>query len=147
MGLYDLLAESNTVVWHWKMGPEARRRFPEFTAFITSANALSETGELVNIDGTGNRLSASLFGPKKLYFVIGRNKLTPDLASAIHRARNVAAPINAKRLERKTPCVADGKCHDCASPERICKGLVVHMKPMTGAERTEVVLVDEDLGY
>ncbi len=148
MGLYELLQKDNTPLWHWKDadGAEAKNRFGEFTAYVASANALAETGEIVNIDGTGNRLAGTLYGPKKLFFVIGKNKLAKDLPSAIHRARNVASPINAKRLGRKTPCVADGKCHDCRSPERICGALAVHMRPMTGM-RTEVVLVEEELGF
>ncbi len=146
MGLYEKLAENNTVLWHWKE-PENRGRFAEFTAYVTSANALAETGELVNIDGAGNRLAASLFGPKKVYFVIGRNKLAADLAAAVDRARNVASPLNAKRLGMKTPCAETLRCHDCASPDRICGALCVHMRPMTGMDHAEVVLVDEDMGY
>lgn len=146
MGLYEVLGENNTVVWHWKNHAD-RDRFPEFTAYLSSVNGLAETGEMVNIDGTGNRLAATLYGPKKVYFVIGRNKLVPTLERAVDRARNIASPINAKRLGRKTPCVETGRCHDCNSPERICGAAVLHMRPMLGAERTEVILVDEDLGY
>lgn len=146
MGLYEMLAADNTVVWHWK-DPAARERYGEFTAYMTSANALAETGELVNIDGAGNRVAATLYGAKTLYFVVGRNKLAPDLASAIDRARNIASPLNAKRLGKKTPCAVSGKCHDCDSPDRICKAMVVHMRPMSGMKHVEVVLVDEDLGY
>ncbi|MDR3077216.1 MAG: lactate utilization protein [Planctomycetota bacterium] len=146
MGLYERLGKNNTVIWHWKT-PEARNRYPEFTAYLTSVNAASETGELVNIDGAGNRVAASIFGPKKVFFILGSNKVRPDLASAIDRARNVASPLNAKRLERKTPCVASGKCHDCSSPERICGVMSIHMRPLIGAERSEVVLIEEPLGY
>lgn len=146
MGLYEKLEANNTVLWHWK-DPKNRARSAEFTAYVTSVNALSETGEMVNIDGSGNRLAASLFGPKKVFFVIGRNKLAPDLPAAVARARNIASPVNAKRLGRKTPCAETGKCHDCASPERICGALCVYMRPMSGASHTEVVLIDEDLGY
>ncbi len=146
IGLYEKLEKNNTVLWHWKEAKN-RTRSAEFTAYVTSVNGLSETGELVNIDGSGNRLASSLFGPKKIYFVIGRNKLAPDLPAAIARARNIASPVNAKRLGKKTPCVETGRCHDCSSPERICGALCVYMRPMTGVEHTEVVLVDEDLGY
>ncbi len=146
MGLYEQLERESTVCWHWK-NPADVKRFPEFTAYVMSANAVSETGELVNIDAVGNRVSASLYGGKKLYFVCGVNKIAPDLTAAIDRARNVAAPANAKRLNRKTPCVATGKCHDCSSPERICRGMVIHMRPMTGFESTEVIVVGEELGY
>lgn len=146
MGLYDLLAKENTVCWHWKT-PDDRERHAEFTAYVTSANAVAETGELVNIDGTGNRVASTLYGPKKLYFVCGVNKITPDLTTAIDRARNVAAPANTKRLGCKTPCAVTGKCHDCNSPERICRGMVIHMRPMGGFERTEVIIVGENLGF
>lgn len=115
--------------------------------YLLSANALAETGEIVNIDGTGNRIAAAYYGPANLIYVIGRNKLQPDLASAIDRARNVAGPLNAKRLNKDTPCVADLKCHDCDSHDRICRGLAITWWPMKGFKSTEVVLVDEELGY
>ncbi len=146
MGLYDRLAKNNQMFWHWT-DPSLRARQLESSVFITSANALAETGELVNIDGSGNRVACSMFGPKKVYFVVGSNKLCPDLPSAIDRARNVAAPLNAKRLNAATPCVKDGRCHDCNSPARVCGVMSIHMRPMHGAEHTEVVLIDEKLGY
>lgn len=146
MGLYERLGTNNKVIWHW-VEQGAQKRFPEFTAYITSANAVSETGELVNIDGSGNRVAASIFGPKKVFFVVGRNKICPDLNAAIDRARTVAGPANAKRINTPTPCVADGRCHDCDSPKRVCGVMSVHMRPMLSAEHTEVVLIDEDLGY
>ena len=146
MDLYDVLSKENTVYWHW-VNPEDKEHFSEFTAYITSANAVSETGEVVNIDGTGNRVSATLYGGKKLYFVCGVNKIAPDLTAAIDRARNVSAPANAKRLERKTPCAVTGKCHDCNSPERICRGMVIHMRPMNGFECSEVIIIGENLGF
>ena len=115
--------------------------------YLTSANGLAETGEIVNIDGTGNRVSGMLFGHKKVYFVVGRNKLAPDYDGALWRARNIAAPKNAQRLGTRTPCAARGdRCYDCKSPQRICRGLVVLWEAMKGCE-TEVVLVDEELGY
>ena len=116
--------------------------------YLTSANGIAETGEIVNIDGTGNRVASNLFGHEKLYIIAGINKIAPDLESAIWRARNIASPLNARRLERKTPCtVGELKCHDCQSPERICRGLTVLMTPMGGIGETEVVLIEEELGY
>ena len=115
--------------------------------YLSSANGLSETGEIVNIDGKCNRVAATLFGPKRCIFVCGVNKLRPDLQSAIERARNIAAPLNAKRLNRKTPCAVDGRCHDCKSPERICRAMVIHMGVPSGFESCEVVLIGEKLGY
>ena len=100
----------------------------------------------MNIDGTGNRVASTLYGHRKVYFIIGRNKLAPTYEEALWRARNIAAPKNAQRLGRKTPCAVKGdRCYDCKSPERICRGLVVLGGPAMGME-TEVLLVDEDLG-
>ena len=115
--------------------------------YVTSVNGMDEDGDLINIDGAGNRVAATLFGHRKVYFVVGRNKLAPTYEEALWRARNISAPKNAQRLQRKTPCAAKGdKCYDCKSPERICRALVVLWEPMMGME-AEVVLVDEDLGY
>ena len=146
MGLYERLEKSNTVLWHW-VDPECRLRQLECTTYISSVNGAAETGELVNIDGTGNRVACTLFGPKKIYFIVGSNKICPDLPSAMERAQKVAGPLNAKRANFDTPCVKTGKCHDCKSPQRICRGMVIHLRPMLWAEHTEVVLVDKKLGY
>ena len=108
---------------------------------------ISETGEIVNIDGNGNRVSSTLYGHQKVYFLVGVNKVAPDFEAALWRARNVAAPKRAQSMGCRTPCAAKAdRCYDCKSPERICRGLVVLWKPMMGME-AEVVLVDEDLGY
>ena len=147
LGLYDALGRHNTVVWHWKQeaGP-ARREAMQTDIYLTSANGLAETGEILNIDGIGNRVAATLFGHEKVYFVIGRNKVVPTYEEALWRARNIASPQNARRLGKKTPCAVKGdRCYDCKSPERICRGLVTLWGPMMGME-TEILLVDEDLG-
>jgi L-lactate utilization protein LutB len=146
MNLYELLGKDNKVYWHW-LNKEDVKKYPEFTVYITSANAIAETGELVNIDGVGNRLASSLYGPRKVYFVCGTNKITPDLQSAMDRARNVATPPNAVRLKRDTPCAKTGRCHDCNVPDRLCRGMVIYMRPMNSHESTEIVLVGEKLGY
>ncbi|QNL43957.1 lactate utilization protein [Oscillibacter hominis] len=147
MGLYETLGSHNQVVWHWQGGPELRREAMTTQVYLTSVNGLAETGELINIDGSGNRVAGSLFGHEKVYLVVGRNKIAPTYEEALWRARNIAAPKNAQRLGAKTPCAAKGdRCYDCASPGRICRTLVVLWEPMTGME-TEVVLVDEELGY
>nr|WP_325294412.1 lactate utilization protein [uncultured Oscillibacter sp.] len=148
LGLYERLGRRNKTVWHWKWeDPAAARREALATdVYLTSANALAETGELVNIDGTGNRAAATLYGHEKVFFVIGRNKLAPSYDGAVWRARNVAAPQRARQLGKKTPCaVTCDRCYDCKSPERICRGLAVLWGPMMGME-AEVLLVDEDLG-
>ena len=147
MGIYERLETHNTVFWHWKQpADEARRAAMQTQVYLTSANGLAESGEIVNIDGTGNRVSATLFGHEKVYFVIGRNKLAPTYEAAVYRARNVAAPQRARQLGKKTPCAVNAdRCYDCQSPERVCRGLVTLWGPMLGME-TEVLLVDEGLG-
>lgn len=146
LGLYDRLTEHNRVYWHWQGGPEQRAKAAEADVYLTSANGLAETGEILNIDGAGNRVASTLYGHKKVYFVIGANKLAPTRDEALWRARNIAAPRNAQRLGKKTPCAVKGdKCYDCKSPDRICRGLVELWGPMMGME-TEVILIGEDLG-
>ena len=147
LGIYDRLESHNTVIWHWKQpADEARKAAMQTQVYLTSANALAETGEIVNIDGTGNRVSATLFGHEKVIFVIGRNKLAATYEMAVDRARNVAAPQRARQLGKKTPCAVKlDRCYDCKSPERICRGMVTLWGPMLGMEE-EVLLVDEDLG-
>ncbi len=150
MGVEELLRENNTVYWHWSSTDpkEAHRQAASADVYLLSANAIAEdTGEILNIDGTGNRVSSSLFGHKKVYFVAGRNKISPDYESALYRLRNVVSPKNAQRLGRKTPCAVKGdKCYNCDSPERICNALVVFYKKIGSMDR-EVILVDEELGY
>ena len=146
LGLFDRLTENNTVYWHWKEPGRATQEKALLTdVYICSANAISDEGEIFNIDGTGNRLAATVFGHKKVFIVAGTNMLAPDFDSALYRARNVAAVQNCARFGKKTPCQVDGKCHDCRSQERICRALTVLWAPMNGME-TEVVLIDEDLG-
>lgn len=147
LGIYDRLESHNTVIWHWKQpADEARKAAMQTQVYLTSANALAETGEIVNIDGTGNRVSATLFGHEKVIFVIGRNKLAATYEMAVDRARNVAAPQRARQLGKKTPCAVKlDRCYDCKSPERICRGMVTLWGPMLGMEG-EVLLVDEELG-
>lgn len=149
MGLYRILGENNAVIWHWETPSDVTRRAAQTAGvYICSANGVSETGELVNIDGTGNRLSMTIFGPKKVYFVIGCNKICPDLPAAMYRAKNVASPKNAMRFNVKTPCVASGgeRCFDCNSPERICKATLILDRPTNGIS-AELVFINQELGY
>ena len=145
MGLAERLREHAQVLWHW--AGSTTQAAAGAQVYLTSVNGAAETGELINIDGTGNRVASGLFGHEKVYFIVGRNKVAPDYDAALWRARNIAAPKNAQRLGRNTPCAAKGdRCYDCKSPERICRALVVYWeKP--GSMDMEVVLVDEDLGY
>lgn len=149
MDLFDTLSKNNTVWNHWVQAPEeARPKAAQAEVYLTSANAIAETGEIINIDGSGNRVASTLYGKKEVYFVVGTNKFEADYDKAVWRARNVASPKNAKRLGVNTPCAKDGdKCYDCRSAQRICHGLVVLWAPMLGVGRTEIVIVDEPLGY
>ena len=145
MGLSERLSKHNEVIWHWEGGELRRAMLAD--VYLTSVNGLAETGEIVNIDGNCNRVAASMFGPKRVYYVVGINKIAPDFEKALWRARNVAAPKNAKPLGKKTPCaVKADRCYDCKSPERICRGLSVLWRKPTGFEQAEVVLIEEELG-
>ncbi|MBQ8144596.1 MAG: LUD domain-containing protein [Butyricicoccus sp.] len=142
--LYEWLKDENEdVTWHWRKD-EIRSAGD---VFLTSANALSETGEIVNIDGNCNRIADAMWGFKECYVVCGCNKLAPDLSAAMRRARKVAGPLNARRLNRKTPCAVTGVCSDCRSPERICKVMAITMQPPGLFEHYEIVLIGEYLGY
>ena len=146
MGLQPRLAAHNDTFWHWDKGTLAQAASTD--VYLSSVNGAAETGELINIDGTCNRVSSILYGHKRVYLVVGANKVAPDYDSALWRARNVAAPKNAQRLQKNTPCAAKGdRCYDCQSPDRICRGLVVLWGIPESVERMEVVLVDQDLGY
>ena len=150
LGVYDRLTQNNTVFWHWRTNDnETRLLAANAQVYFTSANAIAETGEIINIDGSGNRVAASLYNHERVVFVAGVNKLAPDYESAMFRARNVAAPLNARRLKRNTPCAvgSEMKCYDCSSKDRICNGVVTLLRPMGGVGVTEVVLVGEELGY
>ncbi len=145
MDLYPRLSRHNTCFWHWK--GNTREEAAEAEVYISSVNGLAETGELINIDGTGNRVAATLSGHREVYLVAGSNKIAPDFEGALWRARNIAAPKNAQRLGAKTPCALRGdRCYDCDSPGRICRGLVVLWCRPRGIDRMTVVLVDEELG-
>ena len=151
MGLYEALSENNQVFWHWKQQPmnEIRSKANAAEVYLTSLNGVAETGELINIDGDGNRLAATTFGDKKVYFIIGVNKIAPDFHSALNRARNIAAPLNARRLNKETPCAMGNevKCYNCQGPNRICKGITILERKLGGVTEMEVVIVNEELGY
>lgn len=115
--------------------------------FLSSTNAVSISGELVYIDGRSNRIAAIVCGPKNVMIVCGHNKITPDLASAIDRARNIAAPPNAVRLDKKTPCAVTGKCEYCNSPDTICRNTLIQHHPSSGGAIVHIVIIKENLGY
>lgn len=146
MGLYDKLATHNTLHWHWEGGTLADAAKADI--YLSSANAVAETGEIFNIDGNGNRVASTIYKHEKIYIVIGTNKIEPDFDKALWRARNVAAPKRAQSMNANTPCAAKAdKCYDCQSPDRICRSLVVLLgKSMMPDQETEIVIIDEDLG-
>jgi hypothetical protein len=127
---------------------EMRRQGLAADVYICSSNAVSADGKLVNIDGTGNRVAAMIYGPKKVIIMAGMNKVAPSLEAAIARVKNTAAPANSLRVGVETPCSKTGFCQDphCHPPQRICGQLVVTEASMT-PNRVTVVLVGETLGY
>lgn len=152
IGLYKQLTLQNIILYNqYEEGLsraeslEIRRKGLLSDIYFSGSNAVTADGEIVNVDGVGNRVAAFSYGPKKVFIVIGRNKIVSDYAGALDRIRNHAAPLNAKRLKRNTPCVTDGKCHDCTSEERICN--IIHvLKKQPIKERINVIIINEELG-
>ncbi|MEJ5347288.1 MAG: lactate utilization protein [Desulfosoma sp.] len=124
---------------------ERRRRSLLVDLFFTGTNAVTEDGQLVNLDMIGNRVAAITFGPRHVILLVGRNKVVPNLEAAMRRIKDYAAPANAMRLDKKTPCYHTGCCDDCSSPERICNHWTVTEKSYPKG-RIKVVLINEDLG-
>ncbi len=147
----ELEAKGCQIYWHWRAqtpaeAKELRRAQLTADVFLASSNAVTEDGRLVNIDGTGNRVAAMVYGPHKVILVCGRNKVVPDLEAALDRIHNVAAPPNARRLNTGTPCGLTGRCNDCDSPGRMCAVTVI-IERCPRETDLKVVLVKEDLGY
>jgi hypothetical protein len=150
MKIYDQLSErGNTVYWHWKAEDKgaALRNAASSKVYITSTNAVTEDGKLINKDGTGNRVSSMFYGHERVYIVAGKNKIVRNYGDAIYRIEHTAAPMNAKRLNLTTPCVYTGVCSDCDSPQRICNVETVINKKPGGVGKIAIYLVNEDLGY
>lgn len=146
LGLVERLSTHNTCLCHWSGATPAQAAAA--AVYISSLNGVSETGELINIDGAGNRVASGLFGHEKLYFIIGVNKIAPDVEGALWRARNIAGPKNAQRLGRNTPCAALGdRCYDCNSPDCICAAIVTYRRRPRSIGEAEVVIIDRELGY
>ena len=149
MGLDRALAErGNPVYWHWTAEDKeaAQRAAATADVYLTSANALTKAGQIINIDGHGNRVAATLHGPGRVIFVVGRNKISANYDAAIQRLKRVVCPANAKRMALDTPCAKLGFCVDCDSKQRICNATVVLEHRLMGYQM-DVVLVDEDLGF
>jgi hypothetical protein len=124
---------------------ERRRQALLVDLFIAGTNAVTETGQLVNLDKIGNRVGALTFGPKWVILLIGRNKLVADIDEAMYRIKNYAAPVNAMRLDYKTPCAKTSYCEECKSPGRICNSWTITEKSYPKG-RLKIVLINEDLG-
>ncbi len=149
LGVYDAIKERNSVAWHAiDRSDETFINAALAQIYILSANAISETGEIVNIDGRGNRVASSIHGAKreKVIYICGTNKVEPTLEKAMWRAKNIAAPKNARRLGLKTPCaIKADKCYNCESPQRICRATTIITHP-TSAENI-IIIVDGEWGY
>ncbi|MFO7553832.1 MAG: lactate utilization protein [Desulfobacterales bacterium] len=153
-GLYDVLKKNNDLnildTYDKNLSPEEsmerRRQSLLVDLFITGSNAVTESGQLVNLDMYGNRIGAIAFGPKNVIILVGRNKIVPDLDEAIFRVKNYAAPVNAMRLDKKTPCAKTSFCEYCKSPDRICNTWTITEKSFP-KERVKVILINEDLGF
>lgn len=152
MGLYEKLALHNTVYWHHRIpigetSASVRDQAKDTEIYISSVNAITKDGEIVNVDNVCNRIASITYGHKKVYLIIGKNKIEDNFEKALFRARNVASPKNAQRLKLNTPCaIKADRCYDCKSEDRICRGLsVLWLCPKTA--NIEIVLVNEELGY
>lgn len=125
---------------------DRRRRSLLVDLYITGTNALVENGVLVNLDGMGNRVAAITFGPKNVVIVVGRNKIVSDMEEAMIRVKEFAAPVNAIRLRRKTPCTKTAECENCSSPERICNMWSIIEKSAPKG-RIKIILINQDIGF
>jgi L-lactate utilization protein LutB len=151
LGVYDRLCENNQVFWHWREpGIPTLDKALTAQTYLSSANAITEDGQIINIDGRGNRLGAMVYGPgKDVYIVAGVNKIAPDFDSALFRARNTAAVQNIARFAGSQPCQnpdKGGKCYDCRAKDRCCNALLVLWGKLFDMQKLEVVLIDEELG-
>ena len=141
---YNLIARENA-----KTAEETEKVFKDILFsdfFLMSSNAITVDGELVNVDGRGNRVAFLAYGPKNVILVCGMNKISPDVDSAIKRIKTVAAPMNAVRLNRSTPCAVTGVCGNCQSPDCICANTVITRRSHING-RINVILVGEELGF
>jgi hypothetical protein len=153
IGLLDALADSGRTVYSTILAgrrggdnEEVRRLGATADVYLSSTNALTLEGDLINIDGTGNRVAGMIYGPRKVIIVAGRNKLTKNPHTAVARIKKEACPPNARRLGLDTPCAAQGICTECDSPQRMCHVVVRIQWPPHGKEY-HVILIDGDFGY
>ncbi|MDL2235227.1 lactate utilization protein [Christensenellaceae bacterium OttesenSCG-928-L17] len=152
-GLYeDLQAQGNAVYWHWKAG--SKEELPAIFAgahtadvYLSSSNAILESGALLNIDGTGNRLANLFYGPQRVIILAGQNKIVNNYDEGIERIKREACPPNARRLNLETPCAITGKCNNCHHAQRMCKVTLLLERPANARQDVHVFLIKEDLGY
>jgi L-lactate utilization protein LutB len=154
LDLIELLRRRGHEVYdHWQKGlsPEEIRaiKLHHLTApvFLTSTNAITRDGKLVNIDNTGNRVAAMIFGPQHVIMVAGQNKIVANVDEALKRIKEKVAPVNARRRQDKTPCAVTGQCEDCSSPHRLCRVTSILERKTKGIETFSVIIVAESLGY
>lgn len=151
-GIAEALAENSTltILDRAKQPADKMKEFFKEVSvcdyYIMGTNAITLDGELVNIDGNGNRLASLIFGPEHVIVIAGMNKVSTDIPEALHRVRNIASPPNTVRLNKNTPCAADGRCHDCMSPDCICNQVVITRRSRE-KERIIVLLVNDNLGF
>ena len=115
--------------------------------FLSSSNAITEQGELLNIDGHGNRVAGLIYGPKKVLVMVGKNKLTKNFSAAMKRIKTEACGKNARRLSRNTPCAQDDRCHDCDTPDRMCNTVVWTQRPNSWHTEFHIYITEEDWGF
>ena len=152
-GLYNELKESQSMTvldtfdkdLSAEESMERRRQSLMVDLYITGSNAVTENGMLVNLDMIGNRIAALTFGPKEVIIIIGRNKIVPGLEEAMDRVKDLAAPANAMRLDKKTPCIKTASCHECESPDRICNTWTITQKSFPKG-RVKIILANIDAG-
>jgi len=153
LGLIDKLTKrGNRVIHHWRKGltktasREIRQKEGHADYYLCSANAITMEGDIINIDGIGNRVAHMMYGPKNVIIVTGHNKIVLTVDEGIKRSKDIAGVMNARRVEVKTPCAKTGICTDCQSPERICR-VVTIMQYRPWQTNIEIVLVNEHLGF
>lgn len=154
LNLIEILRQQGHEVYdHWQKGlspaeiHEIKLKHLISPFFLTSTNAITQDGKLVNIDNTGNRVAAMIFGPQHVIVVAGKNKIVASLDEALKRIKEQVAPVNAQRRQDQTPCAATGKCEDCHSPYRLCRVTTVLERKTRGIGTFSVIIVKETLGY
>lgn len=154
LGLFDSLITHNKVWWHNDLNQIneygidlIRKNAANASIYISSVNACTKDGIMINLDGAGNRIASTVYGHEKCYLIIGINKIEDDFKKAYNHVKNISAPLNAKRLNLKTPCAIKGdKCYNCNSKDKICRTFMIYEAPTKG-EDVEIILINQKLGF